>query len=365
MLRCREARVQLAPGTRGSFAQWRAQRNAKYYAKIKAKRAQEAGASAVAKASSQTPAAVRKREQRLKERLAQSEERVRELERLIKENSKESAAQLLRKAAAAEENLEAALAALDRAQLALAAAGKGHASVAVPMFQLRNGEYETEFQMLCAKVVNSGAAPEFAGAIIQAVTQYLTKQPSPAVPCANTIRKYVRKAGIVAEAVIAQKVAQHKHSNAVAALSIDHTTKYGIGLHGAALHLPDGTLPVGVSATPSKSAADQCAANKRMRDDVSDSGHAVFGLERADMLTSVGATLADDGKAEEKTRLLLEMQKHLAATEQSDSATMKRKRALPHRHAIQTSRWNPPTHKAMTPTAARRVRRTVMTSAAA
>lgn len=305
---------------RGTLAQRRSAWNRKYY------QAQKVAASEASSderkprhGKSMTPSAVNKREQRLRQRLRESEEKVKKLEEQLRVQSRENAARLLIEAAEAEENLAAVLQALEWAQGQLAARDRqkaGPPSGPLPLdFRTGpHGAYATDFVIMCTKVVNHGASPSFAGDVIKIVTEFITKRPMASVPSDSIFRTWVRESGIVAEAVVAQKVHEHMESKStsIIAMSIDQTSKFGVSLHGASLSLPSGLLTLGVSATATKSTEDQLAANQRLRDDVSSSGEAVFGLPKRDVLMDLGGLLSDSGATEEKMRRILEEQKKTA-----------------------------------------------------
>lgn len=258
---------------------------------------------------SYTKAAVDKREYRAAAASNAERERVHALEAELEQLRKDGTRKQLIEAAKHEENLEAVLAALERAQEQLESQQQLQAK---PLdFRLPSGEYSCAFARLCAKVLGHGTPAAYAGDVIRDVAEFVSQRQVASVPCQKTLGEIVRTAGIVAEAVVAKALHEHAaaESPAIAAVHIDETTKNGVSLHGESVTLPAGTFSYGVSACASKSAQDQLAASKRLRADVMEAGAAVFGLPREDPLLHTGALVSDSGATEEVIRVGLEQQR--------------------------------------------------------
>lgn len=179
-------------------------------------------------------------------------------------------------------------------------------------FRLPNGSYDPGFAIMCGQVVAAGAAPAIAGDVVQTVMEWTSGRPLASKPCPNSFGEWNRTLKIVSEGVLAKRIQQNSTNDNCNALHYDHTSKYGVNLTGAAIALHDKVLPLGISATPSKSAADQLAALQRMRADVASSGAAVFGLPARDPLAAIGAVVTDGGATENAMwRTLQQQQQNL------------------------------------------------------
>ena len=172
-----------------------------------------------------------------------------------------------------------------------------------------NGEYSSDFQMLGAELTSSiGERP----------AQRALKIMTGVEPARNTLAKWERAAAMVAEAKVAKCTADSKSLT----MQFDQTTKFGVSIHGAGVVVPGkGRLTLGVRATPTKSAADQLAANRTMREDIARSGEALLGIKPANMVQSIASVMTDGGKTEAA------MTRELNAEKVSKAPKAKKKRS--------------------------------------
>lgn len=192
-----------------------------------------------------------------------------------------------------------------------------------------NGAYSAEYQIMAVEVMSHEVSARAAGPAIAAVQEHdfgvSVKPPSP-----RSLSRWERKAGLVAEAMVAQKAEEHARlkSRPKVAIQYDESTKFNVPHHAAALVFPDGVrMTMGVKSMPTKSATDQLQANKRMREDIATSA-AILKAKAPNLLSEVGFALTDGGNTEAAIRRGLEQeQTHSEDMDESGDDKREKKRS--------------------------------------
>lgn len=248
-------------------------------------------------AKSFTRNAVNKRERKLKQQLQSLEDQVVAMRKTAQQQQRRE-----------EERVASVLMAVDDA-----AEQQRLPALSAPPAPLRgpNDHYSPAFQMMCAEVMSHEVSARAAGPAIASVLSWETGVPMKP-PSERSLGRWERKAGLVAEAVVAQAILEHEAATgqANALLQYDETSKHDQSYHTTGIALPlHGRFTLGIQACPSKSAADQLEASSILRSDIMRSGEAILGVCTRDPLSLAGAVLTDGGPTEEAVRRELEKKK--------------------------------------------------------
>ena len=169
------------PQRRGTDQEFRAARNNRYYSKKTQSQGRESSTRPQPN-KSYNPAAVNRRERRLKAKLRASEAETAERERL--KSVEERNAKILAEAEH-EESLATVLEELEELRSKAKEQTSTQDSRALD-FKRPDGSYRSDFTLMCAKVLNAGVAASRASAVIEIVIEFVTKKKLVSKPSART-----------------------------------------------------------------------------------------------------------------------------------------------------------------------------------
>ena len=172
------------PQRRGTDQEFRAARNNRYYSKKTQSQGRESSTRPQPN-KSYNPAAVNRRERRLKAKLRASEAETAELRERLKSVEERNAAEKILAEAEHEESLATVLEELEELRSKAKEQTSTQDSRALD-FKRPDGSYRSDFTLMCAKVLNAGVAASRASAVIEIVIEFVTKKKLVSKPSART-----------------------------------------------------------------------------------------------------------------------------------------------------------------------------------
>lgn len=300
MVRPSDKRIPLAERRRLAQQQYRQQQHEQHDTKLQQPKARSHDAQ-------------RKRESRLKIKIAAQDSEIEEL----RKEKRELRSKLQQQTAREQKTVSALLEEFDEAMGSSATTpDSGRHDM-----QGFNGAYSADYQIMAVQVMNNEISIRAAAKAIAMQSHHLGRPVKP--PSERSLGRWERKGGIASEAQIAMELAKQrerdrkldrkqKRQSAIkgsAAVGFDEATKRNRRHHFAYLQTKQRVFHLGTKETPTKSAPDQLQANKWMREDVARSGEKLFGIKPRDLLRDVKFTVTDGGATEQAIRRGLQKEK--------------------------------------------------------